>query len=118
MARMALLVATAAALAAVAPEGARGAFGHAKVAEHFDAAMSKHFLSSTKKSYALRKSRKENKPLMVMLTRRGCGACQNLKQSFNLATGEDTVQKLAAAGDFLVVHAEGSQGDEWQRPYQ
>ena len=23
-----------------------------------------------------------------------------------------------AAGDFLVVHAEGSQGDEWQRPYQ
>ena len=34
----------------IAPVGARGAFGHAKVAEHFDAAMSKHFLSSTKKS--------------------------------------------------------------------
>ena len=73
MARMALLLA-AAALVALAPEGARGAFGHAKVAEHFDAEISKHFLSSTKKSYALRKSRKENKPLMVMLTRRGCGA--------------------------------------------
>jgi hypothetical protein len=77
------------------PDGADGAFGHAPVAEFFDKDFSKFFIPSTKKSYSLRKSKKTEKPLMVIMTRAGCGACQNLKQSVNLAQGEETIKSIA-----------------------
>jgi thioredoxin-related protein len=67
------------------PVGA--AFGHNKVTESFDAEVSKHFLGSAKVSYARRKAKKQNKPLIVLLTKPGCGACQNLKQSVRLQSG-------------------------------
>jgi hypothetical protein len=98
------------------PDGADGAFGHAPVAEFFDKDFSKFFIPSTKKSYSLRKSKKTEKPLMVIMTRAGCGACQNLKQSVNLAQGEETIKSIA--DEFIIVHAEGTQADEWQQPYQ
>eukprot|EP01043_Picozoa_sp_COSAG02_P010451 COSAG02_NODE_367_length_23739_cov_16.775127_9_plen_198_part_00 len=93
-----------------------GAFGSTPVTEHFDEEFSSFFLKSTKKSYALRKSKKEEKPLMVVMTRAGCGACQNLKQSVKLAQGETTIKTVAS--EFLIVHAEGTNADEWQQPYQ
>lgn len=93
-----------------------GAFGSTPVTEHFDEEFSSFFLKSTKKSYALRKSKKEEKPLMVIMTRAGCGACQNLKQSVKLAQGETTIKTIAS--EFLIVHAEGLKADEWQQPYQ
>lgn len=80
-------LALACALAALLFRGVEGAFGSAKVTESFDSAFSASFLSGSvsKKSYCLRKSKKQNKPLMVIMTRTGCGACQNLKQSVNMA---------------------------------
>ena len=71
---------------AVLPSPAASGFGSMKVAEHFTEDISRHFLKSTKKSYALRYSRNHEKPLVVILTRKGCGACQNLKQSVNHGT--------------------------------
>ena len=62
-------------------EATDAAFGHNKVTEKFDTGVSAHFLLSAKVSYAKRKAKKLNKPLMVLLTKPGCGACQNLKQS-------------------------------------
>ena len=55
-------------LAVIAPRTVNGAFGHTPVTEHFDDEFSSFFLKSTKKSYALRKSKKEEKPLMVIMT--------------------------------------------------
>jgi hypothetical protein len=95
--------------------GTSAAFGQNKPAEHFDSGVSKHFLPSSKKSYAMRKATKAEKPLLVILTRQGCGACQNLKQSVNFG-GEFAA--LLAKGDFLVVHAENQQAAEWQEPGQ
>ena len=60
-----------------------GAWGHNKVAETFDKDVAQHFLKSTRLSYAKRRALKQGKPLLVILTKRGCGACQNLKQSVN-----------------------------------
>merc|ERR1712039_456486 len=47
------------------------------------------------------------KPLMVILTRPGCGACQNLKQSVNF--GSKVKERLSK---FVVVHGEGNEGLE------
>jgi len=89
-----------------------GAFGHAKVTQNFDKEVSAHFLGSTKRSYVLRKSATEGKPVLVLLTNPGCGACQNLKQSINMGGG---VKKLLSEGRVLVVHAQGNKAtDEWK----
>jgi hypothetical protein len=77
--------------------------------------VSLHFLPSSKRSYVLRKAAKAGKALMVLITRPGCGACQNLKQSVNMASG---VKGLLAKGDVLVVHAEGAAAEEWMLPNQ
>ena len=92
---------------------ARAAWGHGKVTEHFDEEISAHFVKSTKVSYAKRRAIKQGKPLLVLLTKRGCGACQNLKQSVN--NGADVRSLL---GDFVVVHAENAAMAEWQAPGQ
>jgi hypothetical protein len=84
-------------------------FGHAKPAENFDEEVSKHFTKSNKPSYAKRRAKKQNKPLLVLLTRNGCGACQNLKQSVNRGT---EVKKLLEK--FVVVHAENKHCAQWQ----
>ena len=59
----------------------------------------------------MRRALKKSLPLMVILTRPGCGACQNLKQSVNY--GKD-LRKRLAEGDIIVVHAEGLATDEWK----
>eukprot|EP00927_Polykrikos_kofoidii_P037813 TRINITY_DN32017_c0_g1_i1.p1 TRINITY_DN32017_c0_g1~~TRINITY_DN32017_c0_g1_i1.p1 ORF type:complete len:188 (+),score=34.98 TRINITY_DN32017_c0_g1_i1:220-783(+) len=103
-------------LLTAALQPADGGFGDNPVTEHFDDEFSSLFLKSTKKSYVFRKSKKEEKPVMVVMTRMGCGACQNLKQSVNLAKGETTIKTIAS--EFLIVHAEGTKADEWQQPHQ
>jgi len=85
--------------------------GQNKPAEHFDNEISKHFLGSAKRSYCLRKAKKKNLPLLVLLTRPGCGACQNLKQSVNRGT---ELKALAASGKLLLVLAEGDAQAQWQ----
>ena len=62
-------------------------------------------------SYAKRRAARLGKPLLVLLTRSGCGACQNLKQSFN--RGQDAVALL---DKFVVVHAQDEQQAQWQAP--
>jgi hypothetical protein len=87
----------------------RTGFGQAKPAENFDEEVSKHFIKSNKPSYAKRRAKKHDKPLMVLLTRSGCGACQNLKQSVNHGTGvKQFLEK------FVVVHAENNHCAQWQ----
>ena len=86
------------------------AFGSASVTEHFDAELSSSFLPSSKRSYAMRMAANSAKPLLVLLTRRGCGACQNLKQSVNM--GAD-LKGLLSGGAFVVVHAEGAAAEQW-----
>ena len=101
------------------------AFGQAAPAEDFDAEISGHFLKSAKPSYAKRRAKKANKPLLVLLTKRGCGACQNLKQALNNggkpgpggAPGSATTAKSLLAG-FVVVHAKDAEMAAWQAPGQ
>jgi hypothetical protein len=97
------------ALLAVLLVGSDAAFGQAKVTEKFDEEVSKHFTKSTKPSYAKRRAKKLGKPLIVLLTRNGCGACQNLKQSVNYGS---EVKKLL--DKFVVVHAENKHCAQWQ----
>eukprot|EP00729_Bicosta_minor_P008951 gene8951-16321_t len=80
------------------------AFGQSKPVEHFDKDISKHFISTTKRSYVLRKAAKVDKPVVVLITRPGCGACQNLKQSLNMGS---SVKALLDKELVLVVHVEG-----------
>lgn len=89
------------------------AWGHAKVTETFDEEVSANFVTSTKISYAKRRAVKLGRPLLVLLTKRGCGACQNLKQSVNHGK-----EARALLGDFVVVHAENAAMAEWQAPGQ
>ena len=74
----------------------QAAWGHNKVTTAFDDEVKKHVIGSSKKSYAMRKAKKANKPLLVILTRKGCGACQNLKQSVNMETGEKGIKRCAS----------------------
>ena len=60
------------------------AWGNNPITTEFDGSVKSSFISSAKKSYAMRKAKKAGKPLMVLLTKKGCGACQNLKQSVNM----------------------------------
>ena len=98
-------------LAVLTAHTANAAFGHAKVAEHFSTAIQKHFVKSSRVSYAKRRARKQGKPLLVLLTRSGCGACQNLKQSVN--NGREFSGLL---DKFVVVHARDKEQAQWQRP--
>ena len=98
---------------AVTPVGSAWAPGKNKVTTHFDADALPNLLSSSKRSYVLRKARKLGLPVMAILTRAGCGACQNLKQSVNL--GKELRARLAE-GNILVVVAEGPAAAEWKLP--
>ena len=91
------------------------AFGQAKVAEHFDKDVSASFLASSKKSYAMRVAVKKERPLMVLLTKTGCGACQNLKKSVNF--GQE-LRTLLKDDNVLVVHAENQKAEEWMQEGQ
>ena len=66
-----------------------GAFGHAKVTQNFDKEVSAHFLGSTKRSYVLRKSATEGKPVLVLLTNPGCGACQAKQHAMSIVSFSD-----------------------------
>jgi thioredoxin-related protein len=88
-------------------QGAIAAFGEPNMHEHFDDVVKAHFLGSQKVSYAKRKAKKEGKPLMVVITRQGCGACNMLKESVN--SGSKVKERL---GKFVVVNAEGVEGIE------
>ena len=97
------------------------AFGQHAPAEHFDAEISAHFLQSAKPSYAKRRAKKQNKPLLVLLTKQGCGACQNLKQALNnggkpgmggAPAASPTAKSLLA--QFVVVHAKDGDMVAWQ----
>lgn len=101
-------------LLAVVPRAAEAAFGAAPVTEKFDGVVSASFLQSSKKSYVLRTAGKKGKPLLVLLTKSGCGACQNLKQSVNMGTELKGLLK----GGFTVVHAENAKAEEWMLPGQ
>lgn len=61
--------------------------------------------------YAKRVAAKKGRPLMVLLTKKGCGACQNLKQSVN--RGAELAPLLS---QLVVVHAENDAATEWQQP--
>lgn len=91
--------------------GTEGAFGQNKVAEHFTKEIAQSFLKSSRKSYAMRAAAKLGKPLIVLLTKRGCGACQNLKQSVNHGS---ELNDLLANDDFVVVHAQNAAAKEWE----
>ena len=85
--------------------------GSNKIANHFEAGSLPGLLSSAKRSYALRTSAKKNQALMVILTRTGCAACQNLKQSVNRGT---KLRERLAEGNIVVAHAEGAAAAEWR----
>ena len=85
--------------------------GKNKIATKFVAGALPGRLSTSRRSYAMRRARKKHKPLMVILTRAGCGACQNLKQSVNHGTA---LRKRLSEGGIIVVHAEGVAADEWK----
>jgi thioredoxin-related protein len=84
-------------------------FGRSKPAENFDDEVSKHFIESNTPSHAKESAKKQNKPLLVLLTRKGCGDCQNLKSSVN--RGKEVKQLLEK---FVVVHAENEKIAQWQ----
>jgi thioredoxin-related protein len=90
------------------PAPSEGAFGSAQVADKFDPDIVKQFLKTTRRSYALRRAAKHGKPLMVLLTKQGCGACQNLRQAVNRGT-----EMRGLLSDFVVCHAEGKFAAEW-----
>lgn len=85
--------------------------GSNKIANHFEAGSLPGLLSSSKRSYALRTAKKKNQALMVILTRPGCAACQNLKQSVNRGT---KLRARLADGGVVVAHAEGAAAAEWR----
>lgn len=91
--------------------GTDAAFGQNKVAEHFTKEIEQGFMKSSRKSYAMRVAAKRGKPLIVLLTKRGCGACQNLKQSVNHGS---ELKELLASDNFVVVHAENAAAKEWE----
>ena len=99
-------------LAVAAVSTCDAAWGNNPVTQNFDEQTSKHFIGSSKRSYALRKSKKLNKPIIVLLTKKGCGACQNLKQSVNMDSAKLGLDTLLS--NFVVVHAEGAEMEQWQ----
>ena len=53
--------------------------------------------------------RREGKPGVVFVTQPWCGACKNLKKSIN---GSPELKTLL--GQFVVAHASGNDGTQWQ----
>ena len=94
----------------VVPAGAQP-----KPSKGFDAEMTQYFLSSTKKAEAHKYSKFNRQPLLVIVTRSSCADSDALKLALN--SGSE-VKEILAKGRFAVVHAEDSEANEWQVPYQ
>jgi hypothetical protein len=75
----------------------------------FDSEVSAHFIPSAKVKYAKRRAVKDDRPLLVLLTKTGCKESNGLKHTINLGT--DVVGFLQ---NFTVVHAQDQQMAPWQ----